>query len=190
MNQMEDGKRSQEQMAKRMKGMTMDQRQAAMKKLYLGMMRQAVGEGMSDEEFAKHFTPSYNPWEQRVCFCPDNDFYECIKRGEASVATDEIECFDETGILLKSGEHLEADIIVTATGLLLQENAPMNTMAVSVDGAPYVAADHICYLDCMLTDVPNFIFVTGYFQASWTLKADLIASCEFTSNLPLLVISV
>ena len=78
--------------------------------------------------------------------------------------------------MLTSGQHLDADVIITATGLHLQENMPMNTMRVSVDGEPYVGSERVAYMDCMLTDVPNFAYVTGYFQASWTLKADIIAA--------------
>jgi monooxygenase len=182
---LEMGKKMQAAQAERFKKMGVDpskpeQMQAMMKKMYIGLMKKNLDIGnnphMSEEEFEKHFTPWYNPWEQRVCFCPDNDFFEVIKRGEASVVTDEIERFDASGIVLKSGEHLDADIIVTATGLHLQENMPMNTMRVSVDGEPYVGSEKVAYMDCMLTDVPNYAFVTGYFQASWTLKADIIAA--------------
>jgi monooxygenase len=118
--------------------------QELLRKLYVAEMRKSLpAEYMSDEDFAKHFTPRYYPWEQRVCFCPDSDFYECLKDGRASIVTDRVARFDEHGIVLSSGERLDADLIVTATGLQLQHNSPMASMAVSVDGVPYVAAEHV-----------------------------------------------
>jgi cation diffusion facilitator CzcD-associated flavoprotein CzcO len=163
---MENGRKMQAQQLERFKKMGVDttkpeQIQAMMKRLYIDLMRKNLDIGknpyMTEEAFQKHFTPWYNPWEQRVCFCPDNDFFECIKNGEASVVTDEIERFDESGIVLASGQHLEADIIITATGLHLQENMPMNTMRVSIDGDPYVGGEKVTYMDCMLTDVSPFL---------------------------------
>eukprot|EP01051_Picozoa_sp_SAG22_P000551 SAG22_NODE_16_length_32723_cov_26.404825_7_plen_580_part_00 len=146
MRQMTEGKK----MAKRMAKVTQPQ----LKSMYIRMMRKSLpAEYMSDEEFAVHFTPWYYPWEQRVCFCPDNDFFEAIKQGDASVATDTVQRFDETGVVLGSGRHLDADIIVTATGLHLQENMPMNTMEVTVDGRPYFARDHIVYVRTAMTTV-------------------------------------
>jgi cation diffusion facilitator CzcD-associated flavoprotein CzcO len=164
MRNLENGRKMQAQQAERFKQMGVDttkpeQVQAMMKKMYIAMMRKSLDIGnnlyMSEADFEKNFTPWYNPWEQRVCFCPDNDFFESIKRGEASVVTDEVERFDESGIVLASGQHLDADIIITATGLHLQENMPMNTMSVSVDGKPYVGSEKVVYLDCMLTDVSS-----------------------------------
>lgn len=149
---------------------------------FVRWMRLSLSEKyMSDQEFAKNFTPRYNIWEQRLCVSPDADFFRAIKKKKVSVVTDHIDHFDETGIVLKSGQRLNADMVVTATGLQLHDNAPMATMHVSVDGKAYVARDHHIYKDCMLTDVPNFAFCTGYFQASWTLKADLV--CHFVCRL-------
>lgn len=146
------------------------------KKMFIQIMRSQIPkEYMSDEEFNKHFNPKYFPWEQRLCLSPDNDFFESIKNGNSKVVTDTIERFDENGICLQSGERLDADIIITATGLNLQTNFPMATMQVTVDQKAYVANEHFIYKGCMLTDVPNLGFVQGYFQSSWTLKADITA---------------
>ena len=151
----------------------------ANKKMFIGFMRKFTKnvEALQDDEaFAEHFTPNYYPWEQRMCLAPDGDFFRTLKHGKASIVTDTIERFDSEGILLSSGKHLKADLIVSATGLQLQTNYPMATMQVSIDGEPYVAADHFIYKGCMLSNVPNFAFVSGYFTASWTLKADIICS--------------
>ena len=120
----------------------------------------------------QHFKPAYDPWDQRVCFVPDGDLFKTLRRGQASVVTDHIERFTERGILLTSGEELEADVIVTATGLTLKT---MGGMALSVDGAEVKMPDTMTYKALMLSDVPNFVFTIGYTNASWTLKADLVA---------------
>jgi len=120
---------------------------------------------------AADFTPPYNPWEQRLCLVPDADFFEAIKAGTASVLTDQIEKFDKTGIQLKSGQHLDADIIVTATGLKL---AVAGKIAVSVDGAPVDFSKRFYYRNCMFSNVPNLAAVFGYLNASWTLRVDII----------------
>ena len=117
------------------------------------------------------FTPPYNPWEQRLCLVPDADFFEAIKAGKAEVVTDHIEKFDKTGITLKSGKHLDADIIVTATGLKL---AVAGKIAVSVDGAPVDFSKRFYYRNCMFSNVPNLAAVFGYLNASWTLRVDII----------------
>lgn len=143
--------------------------------MFINFMRMALPEKhMSEEEFRKHFAPKYNIWEQRLCVCPDGDFFRAIRRKKASIVTDHIKRFDERGIVLESGERVDADLIVTATGLQLHHNPPMATMQVTVDGVPYVGHEHHIYQDCMLSDVPNFAFIRGYFQASWTLKADIV----------------
>ncbi len=116
------------------------------------------------------FTPPYNPWDQRLCLVPDGDLFEAIKAGRASVVTGRIETIDKTGILLQSGEHIAADVIVTATGLTM---AAMGKMAVSIEGKPVNFADHFWYKGCMFSNVPNFSAVFGYLNASWTLRADL-----------------
>ncbi len=119
----------------------------------------------------RHFTPNYRPWRQRIAFIPNGDLFEAIREGRASVVTDEIECFTEGGIALKSGEHLEADIIVTATGFHLSVQGGINF---SIDNRPLFLADTITYRGMMFTGVPNLAWVFGYFRASWTLRADLV----------------
>ncbi len=119
----------------------------------------------------KHFTPSYRPWQQRVAFVPDADLFEGIKAGQASVVTDHIERFTETGIQLKSGNHIDADVIVTATGFNL---SVLGGIPFEVDGKPVNWADTITYRGMMFTGVPNLVWVFGYFRASWTLRVDLM----------------
>jgi cation diffusion facilitator CzcD-associated flavoprotein CzcO len=137
----------------------------------LGGIRAALGPG-SDAVIEKHFTPSYRPWRQRIAFVPDADLFEGIKSGKASVVTDEIERFNATGILLKSGEQLDADIIVTATGFNL---SVLGDIAFTIDGKPLDFADTVTYRGMMFTGVPNMVWVFGYFRASWTLRTDLVA---------------
>jgi monooxygenase len=133
----------------------------------LHMVREELG---PDYDVEKHFTPSYNPWEQRLCLVPDSDLFSALKAGTASVATDHIVRFTEHGIELKSGEKLEADIIVTATGLNLQY---MNGIDVSVDGHKATPGSLLNYKGVMVSNVPNLAITFGYTNASWTLKADL-----------------
>lgn len=118
-----------------------------------------------------HFTPSYRPWRQRLAFIPDGDLFQEVAKGRASVVTDEIEGFTEAGIQLKSGEALEADIIVTATGFDLNV---LGDIAFTIDGKPLVFGDTVTYRGMMFTGVPNMCWVFGYFRASWTLRADLV----------------
>lgn len=125
-----------------------------------------------DYDIATHFTPSYRPWRQRIAFIPDGDLLQAIHDGKASVVTDEIERFTADGILLKSGEVLEADIIVTATGFHLCIGGGIDF---AIDGAPLDLADTVTYRGMMFTGVPNMAWVFGYFRASWTLRADLVA---------------
>ena len=125
-----------------------------------------------DVDVDRHFKPAYNPWDQRVCFVPDGDLFKAMRRGAASVVTDQIEQFTERGILLRSGQELEADVIVTATGLTLKA---MGGLELTVDGAEIKMHDTMTYKALMLSDVPNFVFTIGYTNASWTLKADLVA---------------
>jgi cation diffusion facilitator CzcD-associated flavoprotein CzcO len=131
-----------------------------------------------DYDVAKHFTPRYNPWDQRLCLVPDADMFKAIRKGEASVVTDHIETFTETGIKLKSGEHIDADIIVTATGLQLEM---LGGAQVVVDGRPIDFGKTFTYKGMMYSDVPNLASVFGYTNASWTLRADLI--CEWVCRL-------
>lgn len=118
----------------------------------------------------KHFTPRYNPWDQRMCLVPNGDLFKAIRNGDASVVTDTIETFTEKGIKLDSGEELEADVIVTATGLNLLF---IGGMELIVDGEPVDVATKMTYKGMMLSGVPNCTFTVGYTNASWTLKADL-----------------
>jgi monooxygenase len=120
-----------------------------------------------------HFKPPYNPWDQRLCIVPDGDLFKAISRGDVSVATGQIEGLSERGISLRSGEEIEADIIVTATGLNL---VALAGVSYSVDGEPVRLSEKITYKGMMLTGVPNFLYAVGYINASWTLKVDLI--CE------------
>ncbi len=119
----------------------------------------------------RHFSPSYRPWRQRIAFVPDGDLFRGITSGKASVATDEIDTFNESGILLKSGEQLDADIIITATGFNLNV---LGDIDFRLDDRPLVFSDTVGYRGMMFTGVPNMIWVFGYFRAAWTLRADLI----------------
>ena len=132
----------------------------------------------NDYDVEKHFTPRYNPWDQRMCLVPDSDLFNSIKCGKASVVTDHIEHFTERGILVKSGEHLEADIIVTATGIEL--NA-LNDIEVSVNNEKVEPHNRLSYTGMMLSGVPNLAFSFGYVNASWTLRADL--TCQYVCRL-------
>ncbi|AXQ30492.1 NAD(P)/FAD-dependent oxidoreductase [Solimonas sp. K1W22B-7] len=118
----------------------------------------------------KHFTPSYNPWDERLCVVPNGDLFKALKRGDASIVTDHIESFTAKGIKLKSGEELEADIIVSATGLNVQL---MGGTAVSVDGKRFQPSEHMTYKGVLVEGVPNAAIIIGYTNASWTLKADI-----------------
>lgn len=119
-----------------------------------------------------HFTPPYKPWDQRLCLAPDGDIFTAIKEGRADVVTDHIETFDETGIVLKSGERLDADVIVTATGLSM---LALGGVTPVVDGEQIDIADTFTYKGFMYSGVPNLGTTFGYINASWTLRADLIA---------------
>jgi cation diffusion facilitator CzcD-associated flavoprotein CzcO len=124
-----------------------------------------------DYDVETHFTPSYRPWRQRIAFVPDADLFKGIASGKASVVTDEIERFTPSGIQLKSGNTLEADIIITATGFHLNV---LGDIAFTIDDEPLVFADTVTYRGMMFTGVPNMAWVFGYFRASWTLRADLV----------------
>ena len=125
-----------------------------------------------DFDVEKHFTPRYRPWQQRIAFVPDGDVFKGIASGDASVVTDEIEGFTKKGIRLKSGEELEADIIVTATGFNL---SVLGDIDFAIDGETLDFAQTVTYRGMMFTGVPNMLWVFGYFRASWTLRADLLA---------------
>lgn len=135
----------------------------------IGAIRTIMG---PDYDVDTHFTPRYRPWRQRIAFVPDADLFEAIKRGEASVVTDTIERFTPKGVRLGSGEELEADIVVTATGFHL---SVMGDIPFAVDGRPVDFAETVTYRGMMFTGVPNLVWVFGYFRASWTLRTDLVA---------------
>jgi cation diffusion facilitator CzcD-associated flavoprotein CzcO len=137
----------------------------------LGGIRAALGPG-HDQNIEKNFTPSYRPWRQRIAFVPDADLFLAIKSGKASVVTDEIDRFTEQGILLKSGQSLDADIIITATGFNLNV---LGDIDFEIDGKPLDFAETVTYRGMMFTGVPNMAWVFGYFRASWTLRTDLVA---------------
>lgn len=118
----------------------------------------------------KHFSPRYNPWDERLCAVPNGDLFKALRKGKASVVTDHIDHFTETGIQLKSGEHLDADIIITATGLQLQL---MGGAALSVDGESIKLSDALSYKGIMFGNIPNLAMVFGYTNSSWTLRADI-----------------
>jgi cation diffusion facilitator CzcD-associated flavoprotein CzcO len=145
------------------------------KERIVGMVREQLG---PDYDVATHFTPKYNPWDQRLCLVPDADLFQAIRTGQASVVTDHIETFTESGIQLKSGENLDADIIVTATGLELQV---LNGLKLSVDGRPIEPSKTLSYKGMMYEGVPNLASSFGYTNASWTLKCDL--TCEYVCRL-------
>lgn len=126
----------------------------------------------ADYDLETHFTPGYNPWDQRLCLVPDADLFSAIKAGAASIVTDQIERFEPAGIRLKSGQFLEAEIIVTATGLKLEA---AGGMAISVDGNSVRIADSLAYKGMMFSGIPNLFQSFGYINASWTLRSDLIA---------------
>ncbi|EFQ82481.1 monooxygenase, flavin-binding family [Aeromicrobium marinum DSM 15272] len=126
----------------------------------------------------EHFNPPYDPWDQRVCAVPDGDLFRTIRQGKASVVTDRIATFTETGLLLESGRQLEADIIITATGLNLQVFGGMD---LAVDGRPVVPSETVVHRGTMLSGVPNFAMAIGYTNSSWTLKVGLL--CEYFCQL-------
>lgn len=135
----------------------------------LGKVREAVGE----ERFRKEdFTPPYGPWEQRLCLVPDGDLFTAIREHRADIVTGKIARVDETGIVLEDGKRLEADVIVTATGLRL---AVAGKIAVSLDGEPVNFADRFYYRSAMFSNVPNLAALFGYLNAGWTLRVDIIA---------------
>jgi monooxygenase len=129
-------------------------------------------------DIATHFTPAYDPWDQRFCAAPDGDFFKSIRAGTSSVVTDRIERFTEKGLLLTSGDELAADIVVTATGL---ELLFLGGMALSVDGEPVDPSTRLTYKGMMLEGVPNLAVAIGYTNASWTLKCDL--TCDYVCRL-------
>ena len=148
---------------------------ARAKAMILGGVRAYLG---PDYDIDRHFTPRYHPWEQRLCLVPDGDLFSALRSGRASVVTDRIETFTEKGIRLASGAELEADLVVTATGLNLQV---LGDLRLAVDGEPVAPATKLNYKGMMLDGVPNMASSFGYTNASWTLKCDL--TCEYVCRL-------
>ena len=146
-----------------------------LKKFLLDGVAQLLPEGYDME---KHFTPKYRPWQQRIAFVPEGDLFAGIKSGKASMVTDEIERFTKTGVLLKSGDTIEADIVVTATGFHL---SVLGDIPFQVDNTPVNWADTVTYRGMMFTGIPNLAWVFGYFRASWTLRVDLVG--DFVARL-------
>ena len=140
-----------------------------MRKTLLTMAKRRLPEGYDVE---KHFGPSYNPWDQRLCLAPNGDLFKTIRKGQADVVTDTIDRFTKTGLKLGSGEELDADIIITATGLNLQL---FGGAEIRRNGEPVDLNDTMAFKGMMLTDMPNMAFTIGYTNASWTLKADLVS---------------
>jgi len=138
-------------------------------------IRQELG---PDYDVDRHFTPPYNPWDQRMCLVPDSDFFIALREKRASIVTGQIENFTPSGLKMESGEQLDADIIITATGLDL---VALGGATLDVDGQPVELNKCMNYKGCMLTGVPNLSFVFGYTNASWTLKADLL--CQYVCRL-------
>ena len=145
-------------------------RPAAVKQMIVRMARERLG---PDYDVETHFTPRYNPWDQRMCFVPDADLFQAIASGRASVVTDQIAAFGETGVRLRSGAELPADVVVTATGLVVRL---IGGMQLTVDGAPVDLAKALSYKGMMFSDVPNLAMAFGYTNASWTLKCELTAA--------------
>ena len=125
-----------------------------------------------------HFEPKYNPWDQRFCVAPDGDLFKSLRDGEAEIITDEIESFYNNGIKLKSGKKIEAELIISATGLKL---LAFGNIKITIDNIPFNPAKSTTYKGLMLSDLPNLIFFAGYTNASWTLKSDLTS--EYASRL-------
>jgi cation diffusion facilitator CzcD-associated flavoprotein CzcO len=149
------------------------------KRLLVGRVRKALG---PDYDVDTHFTPNYAPWDQRLCLVPNGDLFDAINAGTVSVVTDHIVAFDETGVELASGDHLDADIIVTATGL---EMVSLGEVDFVVDGEPVDFATTWSYKGFAYSDVPNLASTFGYVNASWTLRADLIAryTCRLLNHM-------
>ena len=139
------------------------------KRMLLADIRKKLGEHVDVE---RHFSPDYKPWDQRLCLVPDDDFFHALRSGRASIVTDEVDRFTPRGVLLKSGASLEADIVVTATGLIVR---PLAGVRFEIDGAPLKIGESLTYRGFMLENAPNLAAVFGYTNASWTLRADLIA---------------
>lgn len=144
------------------------------RRLLLNHVRKQLGEDFD----LRHFTPKYNPWDERLCVVPDGDLFRVLRSGKAEVVTDHIDCFTEKGIRLKSGEEIEADIIVTATGLSLKA---LGGIELRVDGKPFNLAGALAYKALMFENLPNLAMLFGYPNMSWTMKVDI--SCDYLMRL-------
>jgi cation diffusion facilitator CzcD-associated flavoprotein CzcO len=142
------------------------------RKELLAGVRAALGPG-HEAEVEQHFNPRYRPWQQRIAFVPDGDLFKVVREGQASVVTDRIETFEPGGLRLGSGQLLEADVIVTATGFNLNV---LGDIRFTIDGRPLDFAQTVGWRGAMFTGVPNLAWVFGYFRASWTLRADLLSA--------------
>lgn len=147
-------------------------------RLVRSLLRRVVRAQLGGQVDMRHFTPHYNPWDERLCVVPNGDLFAALRNGTASVVTDHIDTFTETGIVLRSGEEIPADIVITATGLVVQM---AGGVTIDVDGVPVSPRDHVIYKGVMLDGVPNSMIVIGYTNASWTLKVDL--ACEYFCRL-------
>ena len=136
------------------------------------LLRRIASRTLPDADIDTHFTPPYNPWDQRLCFILDSDLYKAVAAGDVEMVTDHIDHFDGDGIVLASGRRLDADVVVTATGLQLQA---LGGITVSVGGEKVAPNERFIYRRYMLDDVPNAAWSLGYTNASWTLGADLTA---------------
>lgn len=141
-------------------------------------LMKGVHRGLKTDELDEHFQPKYNPWDQRLCLVPDGDFFKAIRRGDAEIVTDQIKEFNAAGIELASGDKLDADIIVSATGLQLQL---LGGMTIDVNGETIEPSTLHSYKGVMFSNIPNFAFAVGYTNASWTLKCDL--NCQFVTRI-------
>lgn len=140
----------------------------ALRAFLIGQTRAHLPEGFDVD---KHFNPSYRPWQQRIAIVPEGDLFAAIRNGKASVVTDTIQCFDATGIQLSSGEQIDADIIVTATGFNMRF---FGGIPFSVDGEPVDFTQHVTYRGVMIQGIPNMAYTLGYFRSSWTLRSDMV----------------
>jgi len=147
--------------------------------LLLARARDALG---ADFDVARHFTPRYEPWDQRLCLSPDGELFRALRSGRASIVTDAIAHFTQTGVALASGETIDADLVVAATGLELQA---LGGVRLSVDGVDVEPGEATVYKGAMLSGAPNLVFVFGYTSAAWTLKADLVSlfACRLINRL-------
>ncbi len=137
------------------------------------LLRRLTKRQLGNKVDLKHFSPAYNPWDERLCVVPDGDLFRVLRRGQAQIVTDTIKSFDAKGITLDSGDHLDADVVVSATGLDLQL---FGGAAMSIDGEPVEISERMAYKGMMIEGIPNMLVIFGYTNASWTLKADIV--CE------------